>query len=103
MEGLQVKTRLDQSGEPKWSRVVILSFFLHLAVFSLFLFFPESAPTRKMSSAMVYEVNLVDLPAAKPKSSPKTTASERAKKTVSSPKNKASVKRISPPKRERSL
>ena len=100
MEGLQVKTRLDQSREPKWSRVIFLSLFLHLAVFSLLLFFPDPTPNRRMSGPTVYEVNLVDLPAVKPKSAPKAIRSEGDMKKVSSSKKAASAKRISPPVRE---
>ncbi len=100
MKGLQVKTRLDQSREPRWSRVIILSLALHLAVFALLLFFPDPSPTRKMSGPTVYEVNLVTLPAVKPKSAPKPTASKGVEKKAPTSVLAAPAKRISPPIRE---
>ncbi len=100
MKGLQVKTRLDQSREPRWRRVIILSLALHLVVFALLLFFPDPTPTRKMNGPTVYEVNLVALPAVKPKSAPKPTVSERVERKASTSVSAAPAKRISPPIRE---
>ncbi len=41
----------------------LLSFLIHLAVFSLVFLVPESAPTRSLKG-VIYEVNLVELPKA---------------------------------------
>ncbi len=40
-----------------------LSFLFHLAVFSTILFLPQSTPTARPLEGMVYEVNLVEMPA----------------------------------------
>jgi len=97
MEGLQVNTRSDRTMEPRWSRFIFLSLLLHLGALSLLLFVPDPTSTRKMSGPTVYEVNLVNLPAAKPKTSAKAVKPERAAKKVSSPKKAVAAKRISTP------
>jgi colicin import membrane protein len=86
--------------EPSWSRFISLSLFLHLGALSLLLFIPDPSSTRKVSGPTVYEVDLVSLPADKPKASKKTVQPERAAKKVSSPKKAVAAKRISTPKKE---
>ena len=43
------------------SKMLILSLFCHLAVFSMVLFVPESIPSRRIKG-VIYEVNLVEMP-----------------------------------------
>ena len=100
MEGLQVKTRSDRAMEPRWSRFIFLSLLLHLSAVSLLLFVPDPTVTRKLSGPTVYEVNLVNLPAARPKSPAKSVRTERTTKTVSSSKKAVATKRISTPQKK---
>ena len=100
MEGLQVKTRSNHAMEPGWSRFIFLSLLLHLGALSLLLFVPDPTSTRKMSGPTVYEVNLVNLPAAKPKASAKSVQPERATKKVSSSNKSVPAKRISTPQQK---
>ena len=102
MEGLRVKTISDTSLEPKWGRFIFLSLFLHLVALSLILFVPDYSSIRKISSPPVYEVNLVDLPAAKPKVPKKAVQPETAAKKVAASKKSGAAKRITtPPKKEK--
>jgi colicin import membrane protein len=100
MEGLQAKTRSDRAMEPRWSRFILLSLLLHLGALSLLLFVPDPTSTRKVSGPTVYEVNLVNLPAAKPRASAKSVQPERTKKKVSSSKKSVAAKRISTPQQK---
>ncbi|MCF8130389.1 MAG: TonB family protein [Deltaproteobacteria bacterium] len=99
MEGLQVKTMSDRSMEPKWAGVIFLSLLLHMGILSLLLFTPDPFSARKMSGPTVYEVNLVSLPAAKPKApaKTKTVQTESAAKPLPAPKETVAAKRISTP------
>ena len=102
MERLQVKTMSDRSRELRWGRFIFLSLLLHLCALSLLLFVPDSASTRKISGPTVYEVNLVNLPAAKSKAPAKAVQSEAATKKVTDSKKAVAAKRIStPPKKEK--
>lgn len=47
--------------QPNWKKMFLLSFLIHLGVFLLVFFIPESAPTRLLQG-VIYEVNLVELP-----------------------------------------
>ena len=47
--------------EPDWKKMLVLSFLIHIGVFSLVFFIPEAAPTRPLKG-VIYEVNLVELP-----------------------------------------
>ena len=100
MEALQVKTRSNRAMEPRWSWFIFLSLLLHLGALSLLLFVPDPTSTRKMSGPTVYEVNLVNLPAAKPRASAKSVQPERTAKKVSSSKKPVAAKRISTPKQK---
>jgi colicin import membrane protein len=100
MEGLQVKTRSDRALEPRWSRFIFLSLLLHLVALSLLLFVPDPTSTRKMSGPTVYEVNLVNLPAAKPKASAKSVQPKRTAKKASSSKKSVATKRIRTPQKK---
>lgn len=48
-------------GQMKWSPMLVLSILLHLSIFFVILFVPESIPTRRVEG-VVYEVNLVEMP-----------------------------------------
>ncbi|MCJ7595953.1 MAG: TonB C-terminal domain-containing protein [Desulfobacterales bacterium] len=51
--------------EMKWGSMVLWSVVLHLVIFSSLLFVPESHPiTRRPYGAIIYEVDLVEMPAA---------------------------------------
>lgn len=50
------------NGRTKWRYPLIFSLVFHLTVFSMFLFVPESMPTRRINGPTVYEVDLVQLP-----------------------------------------
>ena len=83
--------------EPKWAGVIFLSLLLHVGVLSFLLFAPDPFSTRKMTGPTVYEVNLVSLPAAKPKTPAKTVQSESSAKSLPVPKETVAAKRISTP------
>lgn len=82
--------------QPSWKKMFLLSFLIHVGVFSLFFFVPETAPTRSLKG-VIYEVNLVELPkktsrgggAAKGKAVPKSNRGGVAKRT-----KKRKVRRI---------
>ncbi len=102
MESLRVKTMPNRTGEPGWTGVIILSLFLHVGILSLLLFAPDPFSTRKISGPTVYEVNLVTLPAAKPKAGPRAVTSRSETKKVSTEAKAVPAKRIStPPKPEK--
>ncbi len=84
----------------KWGPMVGISLLFHLAVFSLFLFVPESFPTRRPASGIVYEVNLVELPAGGEK---KTQPAPPPKSQKSKPiiKRDTKAKRITVPKKKK--
>ena len=73
----------------------LLSFLIHLGVFSLVLFVPETAPTRSLKG-VIYEVNLVELPKTRApgKNTGKAKTSAKAKKGVVVRKRRPEVKRI---------
>ncbi len=99
MEGLQVKTSPDELEEPRWSRVIILSLLFHIAIFSVILFVPDSIPTRRISGAAVYEVNLVEMP-GKSRSIPQKSSNSKMSRKVTSSKTSTTAKRISRPTKE---
>ncbi|MBW2203838.1 MAG: TonB C-terminal domain-containing protein [Deltaproteobacteria bacterium] len=99
MEGLQVKTSHDELEEPRWSRVIILSLLFHIIIFSVILFVPDSIPTRRISGAAVYEVNLVEMP-GKSRSIPAKSSNSKMSRKVASSKTSTTAKRISRPTKE---
>ena len=99
MEGLQVKTSPDELEEPRWSRVIILSLLFHIVIFSAILFVPDSIPTRRISGAAVYEVNLVEMP-GKSRSIPQKSSNSKMSRKVTSSKTSTTAKRISRPTKE---
>ncbi len=53
-------------GEVKWSPMVILSVFFHIALFSTIFFVPESLSSRRPLGGIIYEVDLVEMPGGMP-------------------------------------
>lgn len=99
MEGLQVKTSPDELEEPRWSRVIILSLLFHIVIFSVILFVPDSMPTRRISGATIYEVNLVEMP-GKSRSIPPKSSNSKTGRAVTSSKQSTTAKRISRPSKK---
>ena len=64
----------DNFMEMRWSPVVVLSILFHVAVFSMILFVPESISTTRSIDGIIYEVNLVEMPAGGDKRHKGTTA-----------------------------
>ena len=101
MEALRVESSINDQMEPKWRTMLTISFVLHLAVFSLFLFLPEHMPTRRIKGT-IYHVNLVELPA---KSTVKVEGKSKVKpgktgKALPITKKTAPAKRISRSKKK---
>ncbi len=98
MEASLVHLGSDKFMDQKWSKMVILSLILHLAVFSTILFVPEPMGTRKIRD-IVYEVDLVEMPKAKRSS---IRSSDRAKKGkgLTAPAKASPTKRIGRPKKK---
>jgi len=84
---------------PKWSRVISLSLLFHVVIFSVILFVPDSIPTRRISGATIYEVDLVEMPGKSRSMPPKTSNSEKSREVTSS-KESTTAKRISKPSKE---
>ena len=88
----------DRKLDISWSPMFGLSIMLHLALFSVILFVPQAIPHRSFDG-IVYEVQLVEMPASKGgKSQSRASKSEPKGKPVS-PKNKP-AKRIKPPEKK---
>ena len=62
MTGTLVIQHSNDFKEMKWSPMVVISFIFHLFVFSIILFVPESIPTRPIDG-IIYNVDLVEMPA----------------------------------------
>jgi colicin import membrane protein len=99
MEGLQAITGSDVSKDQRWSKGVVLSLLFHVVIFSLILFVPDSIPTRKISGATIYEVNLVEMPTRSRSVAPKASI-EKAGKQISNSKTSSTAKRIRQPAQE---
>jgi len=61
-EAMKAEGMTETQEDVKWSRVVILSFVFHLAIFSSIVFIPDSFSSRRSFDGIVYEVNLVEMP-----------------------------------------
>jgi len=82
----------------RWSPMVVLSVFLHLFIFSAFLFVPESFPTKKPYAGIVYDVRLVEMPRGGGKKSGGARSSKKSGKKVV--KKATPTKRIATPKKK---
>lgn len=61
MEALWNENLLEEANGQHWGKMLFGSIVLHLAIFSLVFFIPESLSTRRFQGT-VYEVNLVEAP-----------------------------------------
>jgi colicin import membrane protein len=93
----------EKTGEMRWSRMVVLSVFLHVALFVTMLLAPESFSTRRPLGGIVYEVDLVEMPGGGP-SKARTTPSLKEESKSAIPKD-TKAKRIEEnvPKQEKPL
>lgn len=96
MEALWDEKSSEDPAEPRWSRVILISLFFHLLIFSLIFLVPESAPYRRFGG-VVYEVSLVEMPAGA-KMSDMGGARPKSEQVSPSSKKAIRVQRISPPK-----
>ncbi|MBW1779706.1 MAG: TonB C-terminal domain-containing protein [Deltaproteobacteria bacterium] len=97
MEGFKPITRSDVSRDHRWTKGVVWSLLFHGVLFSLILFVPDSLPTRKISGATIYEVNLVEMPTPSRSAAPTKASVEKSGREVSASKTSPSAKRISQP------
>lgn len=98
MEALTIEYNPNNMVEPKWGKMLVISFFFHLAIFSIILFAPQDIPTRRIGTA-IYEVNLVEMP-KEGRASVKAPSKATTAKKVSASKKPAPAKRISRPKKK---
>jgi colicin import membrane protein len=87
MEALSSESVSYRVFEPKWRNMFVVSLVLHLGLFSVIFFVPESFPTRRMQG-VIYEVDLVEMPRAK-------TVRSKKRGTV---KSKTGLKKATPTK-----
>jgi len=101
MKDTQKEGKSTGLGEMKWSPMVLWSFLLHLVVFSSLLFFvPESFPTTKRPyGAVVYEVDLVEMPAAGAAKAETGSVATKAKTAERAVKIETKTRRIETTKR----
>jgi len=88
----------DDITEIRWTPMVMLSLCLHLIVFFIILFVPESIPSRRQIEGIVYEVDLVEMSSALLESLNAATVVEKKEDTVTSKDSQA--RRITVPERE---
>ena len=81
----------------KWSPMLVLSFIFHIGVISVTLFMPESSPGTGRFQGVVYEVDLVEMPAGGRQGlkGPKPPASSKEKTKV---KKATKAKKVTIPK-----
>ncbi|MBW1918793.1 MAG: TonB family protein [Deltaproteobacteria bacterium] len=94
---MAVPTNKESSRGPndiRWRPMVVVSILFHLAVFCTLLFVPESLPTPRFSEGVVYEVDLVELPARAGAPKAKKGADVRVKKGSSRAKKVVKARRI---------
>jgi len=98
MKAPWVEPVFDKLMEQKWSKMLVLSFLLHLAVFFTILFVPDSMPARRIKGT-VYEVNLVEMPAGRKTKAKESTRSGATRKQTRTRKA-VPAKRITTPKKK---
>ena len=79
--------------QPSWKKMFLLSFLIHLGVFCLVFFVPESAPTKSLQG-VIYEVNLVELPKRGTGDKAVRKSASKAKKGIRVRRRKVKTKRI---------
>ena len=83
----------------RWSPMLVLSFIFHVGIISVTLFLPESMPGTGRFQGIVYEVDLVEMPAKGEQGLQKNTpATGRKEKTVVKKATKA--KKVTSPKKK---
>ncbi len=98
MDALTIEYNPNNMMEPKWGKMLVISFFFHLAIFSIILFVPQDIPTRRIGTA-IYEVNLVEMPKGD-RTNVEAHSKATAAKKVSASKKPAPAKRISRPEKK---
>ena len=93
----------EKTGEMRWSPMVVLSVFFHLALFLTVVFAPESFSTRMPLGGIVYEVDLVEMPRGGASSAPTPPASKEESKTAIPRETKAKRIEEPSPKQEKPL
>jgi len=93
----------EKTAEMRWSPMVVLSVFFHLALFLTVLFAPESFSTRRPLGGTIYEVDLVEMPGGGPSRARATQASKEEGKTAISRETKAKRIEENVPKQEKPL
>lgn len=98
MTSTRVIHHLNDPMEMRLGPMLVLSIFFHLIIFAVILFVPEHIPARSFEG-VVYEVNLVDMPAAGVQ---KVRESSQAVDKKAKPviKRDTQAKRIKTPKKE---
>lgn len=85
--------------------MLVLSGLLHLGVFLLIMFIPESMPSSRGIKGIVYEVDLVEMPSAGSQSSPREQAEaaddDRGKAVETIPREQTKAKRIQAPEEKK--
>ena len=81
--------------------MVVLSLFLHLSVFSIILFVPQSIPSGRIKG-IVYEVNLVEMPVSSMKKQMPDTVQKKKEETIIQ-KNTPTRRIQAPAKKEKPL
>jgi hypothetical protein len=93
----------EKTSEAKWSRMVVLSVFFHLALFVTVLLAPESFSTRRPLGGVVYEVDLVEMPGGGPSKARTTTAPKEESRSAIPKDTKAKRIEENVPKQEKPL
>ncbi|MDY7035019.1 MAG: energy transducer TonB [Thermodesulfobacteriota bacterium] len=85
--------------EMKWSPMVLVSFIFHLFVFSMILFVPEPFPSRPIDG-IIYNVDLVEMPASRDLQV-KGTGASKGKKAKTVVQKDSQARRITSIKKEK--
>jgi len=91
------KRNSNNDPEMKWRPMLVLSVALHVCIFSLTFFVPESMPGAGRFKGVVYEVDLVEMPAKGGRTS-KSTARENTQQGKTVLKEATKAKRVTAPK-----
>ena len=89
--------------EIRWGSMVALSVCFHMAIFSLFLFFPHSLPHRRSFEGTVYQVDLVEMPGRGIQKPASTKPAEKAKSKTAIKNNTMAKRIVSPTQKAKPL